>query len=89
MADAIENRLSLSEQEPAVLSNREEGRASPKLGRRAIVVGGKLACLKQSIRDLRRPTHRHDDVLRRTFLFGMLAVIKLQDDPRVVIQINW
>jgi hypothetical protein len=38
MTDLIDNRLSLSEQEPALL-NREEGRASYKLGRRAIVVG--------------------------------------------------
>jgi 2-polyprenyl-6-methoxyphenol hydroxylase-like FAD-dependent oxidoreductase len=45
MADLIDNRLSLSEQEPAVLSNREEGRASYKLGRRGIVVGAGIGGL--------------------------------------------
>jgi 2-polyprenyl-6-methoxyphenol hydroxylase-like FAD-dependent oxidoreductase len=45
MADVIENRLSLSEREPAVLSNREEGRASYKLGRRAVVVGAGIGGL--------------------------------------------
>jgi 2-polyprenyl-6-methoxyphenol hydroxylase-like FAD-dependent oxidoreductase len=45
MADLIENRLSLSEREPALLSNREEGRASYKLGRRAIVVGAGIGGL--------------------------------------------
>ena len=47
---------------------------------RAIVVGGKFACPKQSIGDLRRPTHRHDDVLRRAFPFGVLAVIQRRDE---------
>jgi glycine/D-amino acid oxidase-like deaminating enzyme len=45
MADLIDNRLSPSGQEPAVLSNREEGRASYKLGRRAIVVGAGIGGL--------------------------------------------
>jgi 2-polyprenyl-6-methoxyphenol hydroxylase-like FAD-dependent oxidoreductase len=45
MADLIENRLSLSEQEPAVSSNREESRTSYKLGRRAIVVGAGIGGL--------------------------------------------
>ena len=47
---------------------------------RAIVIGRKLAFSKQGIGDLRRPTHRHDDVLRRTCSFGILAVIQLCDD---------
>jgi 2-polyprenyl-6-methoxyphenol hydroxylase-like FAD-dependent oxidoreductase len=45
MADLIENRLSLSEQEAAVSSNREESRTSYKLGRRAIVVGAGIGGL--------------------------------------------
>jgi 2-polyprenyl-6-methoxyphenol hydroxylase-like FAD-dependent oxidoreductase len=45
MADLIGNRLSPSGQEPAVSSNREEGRASYKLGRRAIVVGAGIGGL--------------------------------------------
>jgi 2-polyprenyl-6-methoxyphenol hydroxylase-like FAD-dependent oxidoreductase len=45
MANVIKNRLSLSKQEPAALSNREEGRASYKLGRRAIVVGAGIGGL--------------------------------------------
>ena len=43
---------------------------------RAIVIGRKFVCPKQRIGDLRRPTHRHDDVLRRAFPFGVLAVIQ-------------
>jgi hypothetical protein len=46
MAAAIENRLSLSEQEPAVLSNPEADRAPPKLGRRAVVVGAGIGGLR-------------------------------------------
>jgi 2-polyprenyl-6-methoxyphenol hydroxylase-like FAD-dependent oxidoreductase len=45
MANVIKNRLSLGKQEPAALSNREEGRASYKLGRRAIVVGAGIGGL--------------------------------------------
>jgi 2-polyprenyl-6-methoxyphenol hydroxylase-like FAD-dependent oxidoreductase len=45
MADLIDNRLSPSGQEPAVLSNRKEGRALYKLGRRAIVVGAGIGGL--------------------------------------------
>jgi 2-polyprenyl-6-methoxyphenol hydroxylase-like FAD-dependent oxidoreductase len=45
MADLIDNRLPPSEQEPAVLSNREEDRASYKLGRRAVVVGAGIGGL--------------------------------------------
>jgi 2-polyprenyl-6-methoxyphenol hydroxylase-like FAD-dependent oxidoreductase len=45
MADLIDNRLWLGEREPTVLSNREEGRASYKLGCRAIVVGAGIGGL--------------------------------------------
>jgi 2-polyprenyl-6-methoxyphenol hydroxylase-like FAD-dependent oxidoreductase len=45
MADLIDNRLSLSEQESAVLSHREAGRVSNKLGRRAIVIGAGIGGL--------------------------------------------
>jgi 2-polyprenyl-6-methoxyphenol hydroxylase-like FAD-dependent oxidoreductase len=45
MPDLIDNRLPPSEQEPAVLSNREEDRASYKLGPRAVVVGAGIGGL--------------------------------------------
>ena len=45
MADLIDSRLSPSEQKPAILLNREGGRASYKLGRRAIVIGAGIGGL--------------------------------------------
>jgi 2-polyprenyl-6-methoxyphenol hydroxylase-like FAD-dependent oxidoreductase len=45
MADLIDNRLSPSEQKPAILLNREGGHASYKLGRRAIVIGAGIGGL--------------------------------------------
>jgi hypothetical protein len=52
MADVIENPP-LSEQEPIVSSNREGNRASPKLGRRAVVVGAGIG--RSSRDDRSRP----------------------------------